>query len=218
MVSRLAVLDDLDLYQSIVIASFFLSSDATAPDFPDRVPDEFATVLDERLRAGWFALPLRSPQAWYSTAPNFGPVSLTPALRTMPDKPMGARWTSSYQANGQSAWEYGEQFEFFGRGRHLHSVFFRETEIRCYEIDSLKDYRRLCLRYPDSRRDNVRVYWERVAEDYDAVRLTTRGLVHTHGVRVETPRGVFQMDGWDSESTAWLRKPPGTRVEPARSR
>ena len=50
------------------------------------------------------------------------------------------------------------------------------------------------------------------AADFDAVRLTTAGLVFAQGVRVRTQYGAAQLWGWDAESTAWLNRPPGFRV------
>lgn len=50
---------------------------------------------------------------------------------------------------------------------------------------------------------------------FDAVHLTVAGLLTAQHVPIATPHGAAMLTGWDAESTAWLRLPPGLTTTPA---
>jgi hypothetical protein len=80
-----------------------------------------------------------------------------------------------------------------------------------YRISSPTDFSRLLASYP-RKGGHAGVDWIAVAKDFDGVHLTARGLVMTQGVKVPAERGEAALEGWDCESTAWLRTPKGLRL------
>lgn len=215
---RLDELADADLYWRIVFAVRLRYS---THDFSARLAPEFddaATRVLRRLGEEPFSGPrLRSPQARFSedgtihdiTIENYPPGS----AMGMVEKPAGALWTASYLADGRSAWERLEQAEFSHRTRTVFSVHFAEAETSVYTINSLLDFQNLVSRYPNPLPDGrVGVRWDIAARDFDAVHLTARGLVTAHDVEAVTPFGSAMLRGWESESTAWLRRPPSAAV------
>ncbi|GAA1924375.1 hypothetical protein GCM10009716_35810 [Streptomyces sodiiphilus] len=82
-----------------------------------------------------------------------------------------------------------------------------------FTISRASDFRDLCDRFgsADSQGPPT-IDWPRVAETYHAVHLTFTGLILSQGVPVETRLGTMMLRGWDSESTAWLRLPPPSRL------
>lgn len=213
---RLDEVGDADLYRRIVFAvrrrySTHDFSARPAPEF-----DEAATHVLCRLREEPFSgLRLRSPQAWFAAEGAIHEIRIEnyPPESAMGEKPAGALWTSSYLVDGRSAWELLEQAEFSDRGRCVFSINFAEADASVYTINSLRDFRNLVSRYPNPLSDGrVRVRWDVVARDFGAVHLTTRGLVTAHDVEAVTPFGSAKLYGWDSESTAWLHRPPAATV------
>ncbi len=214
--------DDADLYRHLVFAvgGKYGETDYRATQVP-----HLRSVMDQlegRFNYGWFAdRLLRSPQSRYSATASMPSVTLA----EQPDsdavfwrKPVGAMWTSSFLPDGTSAWQYGEAAEYSGAGRRLYSVHFDEDAVRTFLIDSLDDYRELLTEYPRRYQDgSAGVDWARVADDFDAVRFTARGLAVVDGVPLAVGRGTARLEGWDHESTAWLRSPPSVLMTPADS-
>ena len=61
------------------------------------------------------------------------------------------------------------------------------------------------VRYPARDEDGRIVpHWSAVASDFDAVHLTLGGLLTTEQVRIDSPSGWSQHDGWDFEQALWL--------------
>ncbi len=213
---RLHEMGDADLYRRIVFAvrRRYSTDDFSARPAPEF--DETATHVLHRLREEPFSEPrLRSPQARFAEEGTIHEIRIEnyPPESAMGDKPVGALWTASYLADGHSTWELLEQAEFSHRARSVFSVNFAEAEAAVYTISCLLDFRNLVSRYPNPLPDGrVRVQWDVVARDFDAVHLTARGLVTVHDVEVVTPFGSAKLYGWDSESTAWLRRPPSVTV------
>jgi len=211
-------IDDARLYQNVVFATRVKYS---THDFSAQLAPEFdvvSEVLLRRLSSGWFRehRKIRSPQSWFSSHGSASNVSAKNAAlgSFLEEKPFGALWTSSYLPNGESAWALLENIEFSGRERTHFSVNFAEDKANVYSIDAESDYRQLVLNYPRAlRTGRVGVDWEAVAHDFHAVHLTARGLVTVQDVDIATPHGIARLQGWDSESTAWLVKPPGFTVE-----
>lgn len=212
---RLDTIADADLYRDIVFAVRLRYSTHDFSAQPAPHLDEVASRILDRLHQGWFAdLRLVSPQARFAEKGTIGNVAVgNSSDSVLGDKPTGALWTSSYLPTGHSTWELLEQAEFSHRNRSVFSVYFTESETLVYTIDSLVDYRQLVEQYfrplPEGR---ACVQWSAMARDFHAVRLSVRGLVTVHDVEFETPHGVACLRGWESECTAWLRRPPDARI------
>ncbi|MDX3656412.1 hypothetical protein PV646_03745 [Streptomyces sp. ID05-26A] len=208
LLDRLA---DEDLYRHITFAASQRHSGRafTARRVPEL--DAIAAAVMRRLSSGPLsATAPRSPQSRFARSAVPSAVTLIDRP-TQDDKPAGALWTSSFLPDGTSMWQWGEWAEF-GRDRPLHALAFDPTGVRLCAIGSPADYERLVNRYP--RPASTRVDWPRVAEDFDAVHLTVTGLLTAQHVPVATPHGPAMLTGWDAESTAWLRLPPGLTTTP----
>jgi hypothetical protein len=206
--ARVGQLADEDLYRHITLAASQRHSGRTfaarrAPEL-----DRVAAAVMRRLSTGPLsATAPRSPQSRF--ARSAVPTAVTVIDRpTQDDKPAGALWTPSFLPDGTSMWQWGEWAEF-GRDRPLHALAFDPAGVRLCTIGSPADYERLVTRYPRPASTRVQVHWPRVAEDFDAVHLTVTGLLTAHHVPIATPHGPAVLTGWDAESTAWLRLPPG---------
>jgi hypothetical protein len=210
--------DDAELYEDLVHA-------VRVASIPDRRPAPATDLgcpdaLLDRLGRGWFAgRGPRSPQAHYSATGELPRVELRdPPPDTVSlwwRKPVGALWTSSFLPDGGSAWRYGEAAEFGDRRRRLFAMAFDPAAVVAYVIDGPADYVRLVERFPLRYADGTRgVRWRAVAEEFDAVRLTARGLLLTEDVPVHGHPPVAPLAGWNAESTAWLRVPAGTTISP----
>ena len=109
--------------------------------------------------------------------------------------------TSAYEVAAVSAevdyWQFDDDFQYYG----LDLAPSRPV----FEIDSLEDWVRLCEFAPSNTHTGVvHPKWQRVAEKWSAVHLTTSGLITCQGVPVETSAGKALLHGWDIERTAWL--------------
>ena len=78
-------------------------------------------------------------------------------------------------------------------------------DARVFEIDGPGAWHALCVRYP-ARGEDGRIVpdWSAAASDLDAVHLTVGGLLTAEQVRIDSPSGWSQHDGWDFEQTLWL--------------
>lgn len=207
-VADLAVQDDGYLYEEIDFAvAVQLPSQRPTPSPPHVL--EIRSLLESRFNSGWFARSaiLTFPQACYSTGPEVPEIKITNTrARTIVDeKPHGALWTSSFLPDGTPTWQTREREEFAELARSLYCLRCDPHRIAVYTIDSLADFRRLLLKFPQ-RNPNGRatVRWGDAAQHFDAIHLTARGLVDADGVQFQTPYGLAEFRGWGSESTAWL--------------
>ncbi|GLY54794.1 hypothetical protein [Lentzea sp. NBRC 102530] len=209
-VDRLA---DEDLYRHITFAASQRHSGGafTARRAPEL--DRIAAAVLRRVSTGPLsATSPRSPQARYAL--DALPSAVTLSDRPLPDdKPLGALWTSSFLPDGTSMWQWGEWGEF-GHDRPLFALTFDPAAVTPYAIGSPADYERLVNRYPRPTNTYVQVDWRRAAADLDAVHLTVAGLLTAQHVPVTTRCGTAMLTGWDAESTAWLRLPPGLEATP----
>lgn len=214
LVGHVDRLTDDDLYGHIAFAASQRYSGRTFT--ARRVPelDPTAAAVMRRLSTGPLAATSpRSPQARF--ARHATPAAVTLVDRPTPDdKPAGALWTSSFLPDGTSMWQWGEWAEF-GRDRPLFALTFDPAGVRLCTIGSAADYERLVNRYPRSIDNHTQVDWIRAAEHFDAVHLTVSGLLTAQHVPVAAPHGTAMLTGWDAESTAWLRLPPGLTAMPA---
>lgn len=128
-----------------------------------------------------------------------------PPVKNRQVKPEGGFWTSTLKdgSSGWVDWCRAEQF----RNPDMDNWFLLEPapNARILTIDTLADLKRLLARYnfnPFSRiTDLVFRYpdFERIAQRYDAMRLTEEGQWRT---RMSMPDSLY---GWDCESTLWFR-------------
>ncbi|MCP2164838.1 hypothetical protein [Goodfellowiella coeruleoviolacea] len=209
---RLDSLTDTDFYHQITFANSLQHS--RAQFLPQAAPelDEVAVAVLDRLSRSEFAdASLQPRQAWFSTSgtlPRVVVVSDVSSAFAPADKPVGALWTASFLPDGTSAWQRREWAEF-GTSRNLYAVTFDLAQAKIFTIDSLEDFEQLIHAYPRPAPDGrVLVRWTAVADDFDAVHLTARGLLTAHNIPLATPDGIATLAGWDAESTAWLRLPP----------
>lgn len=206
-------LADEDLYRHITFAASQRHSGRVfaarrAPEL-----DRIAAAVMRRVSTGPLsATTPRSPQARFTRDAMPSSVMVTDRP-TQDDKPAGALWTSSFLPDGTSMWQWGEWAEF-GRDRPLLALTFDPADVRLCTIGSPADYERLVNRYPYPASTHTQVHWTRLAEDFDAVHLTVAGLLTAQHVPVDTPHGPAVLTGWDAESTAWLRLPPGLTATP----
>lgn len=147
--------------------------------------------------------------SWDGPAPTaeiFDPVAVIPDLPR--DKPSGGFWTSTYlgdHGSGWTNWCLGEQFDCSRDNPRWRAWLLHPCPgARVYVIDTLADLHALVNRFYHERRypsGHISAYphWERVAEEYDGVRLTEEGVWRT---RLTFPTDLY---GWDCESTLWLR-------------
>ncbi|MGI8310979.1 hypothetical protein [Saccharopolyspora hattusasensis] len=175
------------------------------------------SLLEIRFNSGWFSktAKLTFPQACYTIGPNLPEIHVRniQARSVAEEKPQGALWTSSFLPNGAPAWQAREREEFAELGRSLYRLQCDAQTISVYTIDSFVDFQRLLLKFPQSNPSGrATVRWRDVAERFDAVHLTARGLVDLDGIEFETPYGVAAFRGWGSESTAWLRGIPSGKL------
>ncbi|OYT30497.1 MAG: hypothetical protein B6U95_00190 [Thermofilum sp. ex4484_82] len=130
-------------------------------------------------------------------------------------KPDGGFWTSTFTPDGEycSDWaewlvvEYGESTD---KSKIKAYVLIPRKDAKVYVIDSAEDYLKLVQKYPRIIRcGTTAVDWEKVAKDYDGVRLTRRGLEEVASpaslVHRLTQMKVEDLYGWDVESTVWFR-------------
>jgi len=99
---------------------------------------------------------------------------------------------------------------------------------RVFKVDGPQAWHELCVRYPARTEDGLRKRllarvrllhrypaigedgrlvpdWSAVAQGWDAVHLTLGGLLTAEQVRIESPAGWTQHQGWECEQTVWLR-------------
>jgi hypothetical protein len=210
----LLAMDDEDIYWEIehaVGAQFYTES--WHPCTPSR-PTVNSRRLLERLSKGWFGtVGPASPQARYM---NDGVLyfDATPAAGVAPvvEKPASGVWTASFLPSGATTWDRGES-RFKRLGRELYELHFDESGVVVYVIDSLDDFAVLASRFPGAVVDGrVRLDWQKVKAEFDAVHLTAKGLLTADRCPVVTSEGVAELSGWGSQSTVWFRRPPGLRV------
>jgi hypothetical protein len=124
-------------------------------------------------------------------------------------KPRTQIWTSSAVAGNPSAWWPVMKAGADGPPPDGPCSIWRLTpdpEARVFEIRAPADYQWLCEMFPGAVEDGfIQPDWDAAAEHFDGIHLTVAGLIRTQGVNIETERGPAMLEGWDAESTAWLR-------------
>lgn len=213
--------DDAELYGRISMAVSCLYG----PTGEDLVGEHERAAVQERLvqrlQQGWFGeTALTSPQSRYAVdLPGLGVATLeadehNPAVAA---KPRHAVWTGSLLPDGTSSLDTIRSPVPDKQSKKLFLLEFDPAEVRVRLIDEPEDWRRLVNEYPVRCTDGtIGVSWRAVSADYDVVRLSARGLVHCQGVAMRVASGITTMQGWDAESSAWFRFPPGTTISPVR--
>ncbi|MBB1255467.1 hypothetical protein [Streptomyces alkaliterrae] len=145
--------------------------------------------------------PLRQPKLFYD--------------RFLCGKPAGVLWTSSLLAPGLPAWAMVAESGYVAGQDPVEGVeFFADAdEFSVFTINSPCDFAELCEEFGSVMMGSNRVLdWRRVSEVHHAVHLTFSGLILAQGVPVQTSTGTMTLNGWDSESTVWLRIPESARL------
>lgn len=214
--SEVGSIDDAELYAEIVFSGSAANSDRCEDGGGELASSDVLSRIESRLNSGWFELGgIPNPQARYAVAPELQVVDLWEPedWLGMAAKPHGALWTSSFLPDGTPAWSWGEPKVARGSKRNCYELHFRADEVEAYTIDSLQDYLDLVREFPAFTSDGkINVRWRSVAEVFDAVRLSARGLVYSSGVKAEVKGRPTVLHAWESESTAWLTVPPGAAL------
>lgn len=172
-------------------------------------------ILEQPAAISWFA-PVDRAAQWVILGDERDlapleletPVSPPSEWERYAQKPAGAEYSSTVAHNAcaiLAAMEHqaGDFYQAFPIRRvHLRAL----PTARVFEINSPQGWHHLATRYPAGD-DEGRIVpdWGLVAGDWDAVHLSLGGLLTAQLVRVEGPAGVTELQGWDSEQTAWLR-------------
>lgn len=162
---------------------------------------------------GWFADIQRTQQVWISPAssaeapdPSRFVPNLSPFGGDTP-KPRAALWTATTVGSMPGGWSLYLRIGEDGRPPPYRLWRLEALpSARVFEIHGPDDWRALCLRYPgETREGRLLPDWQAVARDWDGVHLSIGGLLTTQKVVVDAGGRRAQLDGWDSESTVWLR-------------
>ncbi len=125
-------------------------------------------------------------------------------------KPKGGLWTSSYRAESEdSGWvEWCRGASFGDPDGKQWFLLAPHPDCRLYTIDSLEDFSQclmeygspapLAQEYPSFAMKRT-IDFEKLALEYDGLRLTEQGNEETH---LSFPN---DMNAWDCESTLWFR-------------
>jgi hypothetical protein len=138
--------------------------------------------------------------------------------------PGGAFWTSTPFTDDEDSWTLcGENLI---RESPRWRIHFDPTRVRVARVDSARDWVHLIesnavtvgdCKYPD---------WPAIATHWDAVHLSTAGLLLAHPTISTTPFTTTDRSGyahsragpytsvadWSAVSTAWLHKPPDAKI------
>lgn len=155
------------------------------------------------------------PQVWCSNQfveagiqiarPQFDRARVLPAMGVGMKPTQGGLWTSSYLSRGEfcSDWHrWTKDKNFMVPQLEDCWMITPDPDARIYNVDTFEDLKWLVQNYrqtiPTYRESEYDIDWEKVAKDFDAVHLTTRGQIQTR----YTKPGFYE---WDAESTVWLR-------------
>ncbi|MGD9486198.1 hypothetical protein WDH52_23650 [Streptomyces sp. TRM70308] len=130
-------------------------------------------------------------------------------------KPVGALWTSSFLASERPTWTAMTETGYVPVEETLEYVelIARKDDVQVFAIRSSADFASLCDEFACvSPQGDLTIDWIRVADSYHAVHLTFAGLILAQANPVRTRAGTMTLQGWDSESTAWLRLPASARL------
>jgi len=182
-----------------------------------RLQSQARALLASPGAAWWFAPLERSRQVWLSHDGDpplaerlVSPAGLPSSWERYAQKPANGFFTSTLidgSSGAATALTVGTSdfSETFQPGPIACWRLDAAPDSRVFEIDGPGPWHDLCGRYP-ARGEDGRIVpdWSAVASDFDAVHLTLGGLLTTEQVRIDSPSGWSQHDGWDFEQTLWL--------------
>jgi hypothetical protein len=211
-------MSEADLYEVVTRAAVEVSSQKWSAS-PGRfwpweerasaqVVDRLARAVPASAAARWWSGTVSErPQVWLGRAYSVPTAGLSNGACA--GKPPSEVWTSSALAGQPSAWWPVLKDGADGPPPDGPVSIWRLTphpEARVFEIRTPTDWRWLCETFPGPFADGyIGPDWGGAAEQFDGVHLTVEGLIRTQGTEIETERGPAMLDGWDAESTAWLR-------------
>jgi hypothetical protein len=110
----------------------------------------------------------------------------------LPNKPVGALWTSTWNGRG-SDWTDWVEYNMEEWKTSKGILIQIQSSVKLYTISNSKDYEKLYDAYgiKPSSSSFGSLDWERISKKYD-------------GVWVENPYAHKDLYGWDVESTAWF--------------
>ena len=161
------------------------------------------------------------PQYWISTGkppwlpppePVLSPenfVAATRVSRTHNANPFGVGlYTSTGFQGTQGMWRLylnlGHYSSNFPYPWHVWKVD-SSTTARVCDVTTAAQWEKLALRYPAVSEDLIYPDWQAIAQDWDAVHITTRAIAAIQGMRLQTAQGLLAPSYWDVETTFWLR-------------
>jgi hypothetical protein len=153
-------------------------------------------------------------QLWMSesTSEKPDPAEFIPVTDKMhlPVKPVGGMWTSTYTPNEEfdSDWIRWCSTEGFYAGRHKW-LMKPKNNLEVLVVDNKEDLKSIAEAYEKdtykgtdtSLLSEIVLDFKKIAEDFDAMRLTKNGQWETR----LTDRGEPSLYGWDSESVLHFR-------------
>jgi hypothetical protein len=161
------------------------------------------------------------PQYWISTGkPPWRPapepvlsaehfVAATQASRTRFANPFGVGlYTSTGFLETQGMWRlYLDLGHYSSNFPHPWNAWRVDIgrSARVHNLTTASEWVDLALRYPAVTDDLIYPDWQKIAEDWDAVHITTRAIAAIQGVRIQTSEGLLAPSYWDVETTFWLR-------------
>lgn len=119
---------------------------------------------------------------------------MLPIKNRLHSKALGGMWTSTLNNEG-SDWIKWCLLEGYDLKPNKRSWILRPSGGNLLLINSLDDFERLYKTFSYSINTFQMLNYERMAQEYDGIHLTKKGLINTYS----------KLWGWDCESTHWFR-------------
>jgi hypothetical protein len=175
--------------------------------------DTALELLDRPAAENWFSDVHRAQQVWVSPAhvlqapdESHFRADLSQFGGGTP-KPRSALWTTTALGGPSSGW-----VTYLRIGEDGRPPPYRQWRLevlpsaRVYEVHSPEAWRSLCLEYPGDVHSGLLLPdWHAVAHHWEGVHLSVGGLLTAQRVTASGSGRRTRLDGWDSESTVWLR-------------
>ena len=135
------------------------------------------------------------------------PSILQPVTDRPTSIPRQAFWTADPIGSAEDSWTlYDEEL----LGSHRYELRFAQADVTAIVIDSADSWARLVRAFPHKVSGISYPHWAAIPEEYDAVYLTTRGLLTAHPPTL--PADIEGVAQWSAVSTAWLRLPESAQL------
>jgi hypothetical protein len=174
--------------------------------------DAALDLLDSPAAESWFSDVHRKQQVWVPPAHVLQPPAESLLRADLSrfggetPKPRSALWTTT-SLGRTSGW-----VAYLRIGEDGRPPPYRQWRLevlnsaRVYEVHSAEAWRALCLEYPGETHNGLLLPdWRAVAQDWEGVHLSVGGLLTAERVTTSGFGPRTQLNGWDSESTVWLR-------------